>query len=287
MLLHTSIIVVLVLVGLMVAARLFESSLIYFPTKYPTGRWDAKASGLSPEDVWLATSDGVKIHGWFLASDGADITLLYFHGNGGNITDRIEKLAMLRSLGVDVFILDYRGYGRSEGSPNEKGLYRDADAAYEYLTATRSVRASSIVVYGASLGGVVAVDIASRKSVGGVILESTFTSARAMALKTLPLIPPSLYLRTHFDSIGKISRVNAPLLMLHGTADTTVPVSLGRQLFAAASEPKRFVEIPGAHHNDMFLIGGEQYLGPIRTFLAELADRQGLDASAHQPETGV
>lgn len=281
---HTVIIVLLVFVGLIIGARLFEGSFIYFPTKYPAGRWETSALGFEPQDVWLTASDGVRVHGWFLASDSAGVTLLYFHGNGGNITDRIEKLALLQEMGADIFIVDYRGYGRSEGSPGERGLYRDADAAFNYLTKERSIPASSIVVYGASLGGAVAVDIASRKPVGGVILESTFTSARAMALKTLPIIPPVLYLRTRFDSIGKIGRINAPLLMIHGSDDTTVPISMGRQVFAAAHQPKRFVEIPRAGHNDISWIAPEEYLRAIGGFLEELAGEM-RDASMSTRES--
>ncbi|OPX23173.1 MAG: hypothetical protein B1H03_02480 [Planctomycetales bacterium 4484_113] len=288
MLLHATIIVLLVLGGLIVAARLFEGSFIYFPTRHPSGRWDTSAFGIEPQDVWLTTSDGVRIHGWFLGGEDEPITLLYFHGNGGNITDRIEKLTLLRNLRASVFIIDYRGYGRSEGRPNEKGLYRDADAAYEYLTKERGTNAGSIVVYGASLGGAVAVDIASRKPVGGVILESTFTSARAMALKVLPVIPPALYLRTGFDSLEKIRKVRTPLLMIHGSDDTTVPTAMGRELFAAANEPKRFVEIAHAQHNDVFWVAREEYLRVIGIFLAELegnAEPQQAGSSGQANET--
>ena len=267
MLTHFLVVVLLTLIVLVLIVRFFEGSFIYFPTKYPTGRWDTSLYGLDAEDVYLTTGDNVRIHGWYISTEGAQHTVLLFHGNGGNLTDRIEKFALLRSLTLNVFAIDYRGYGRSEGRPGETGLYADANAAYDYLRNERKLEPGSIVLYGESLGGAVAVDLASRKTAGAVILESTFTSARDMALRSLPFLPPALYLRSRLDSLGKIADIDAPLLIMHGTRDTTVPLEHARRLHKAAAKPKTLEEIPGAGHNDIFVVGKDEYIRAIAQFL--------------------
>jgi fermentation-respiration switch protein FrsA (DUF1100 family) len=197
-----------------------------------------------------------------------------FHGNAGNLTDRIERLTFLHSLNVSVLAIDYRGYGRSEGRPGESGLYADADAAYDYLCHELGVEPESIVLYGVSLGGAVAVDLASRKPVGGVVLESSFTSAKDMARKALPFLPPGLYLRSKLDSLGKIEEINAPLLVMHGTRDSTVPIEHARRLYEKASQPKTLVEIPRAAHNDMFVVAQELCARSLKEFLGQLREPQ-------------
>ncbi len=272
MLTTVAICLIVFVVVVAVSVRLMENSLIYFPSKYPTGRWDAGFYGLHVEDVYLSTGDGVRIHGWFVPMEGATHTILLFHGNGGNLTDRLEKLALLRSLGANVFIIDYRGYGRSEGRPHEAGLYADADAAYAWLRDEKGVAPESIVVLGESLGGAVAVDLASRERVGGAILESTFTSAKDMARKALPFIPPVLYLKSRLDSLGKIASVDAPLLIIHGTRDTTVPLEHAHRLYEKAAQPKALVEMPGAGHNDIFVVAEELYRSSLKDFLSQLKE---------------
>ncbi len=267
---HLIVIVLVTLVVLILLVRLFEGSFIYFPTKYPTGRWDASFYGLDVQDVYLSTRDGVRIHGWFIPAEDATHTVILFHGNGGNLTDRIEKLALLHSLNVSVLAIDYRGYGRSEGRPAEAGLYTDADAAYDYLCREQDLEPGSIVLYGESLGGAVAVDLASRKPVGAVILESTFTSAKDMARRSMPFLPPELYLRTKLDSVGKIADIGAPLLLMHGMRDSTVPPQHAQRLYNAANEPKTLVLISRAQHNDVFTVGGEEYVNAVRRFIASL-----------------
>ncbi len=275
MLVHLIVIVLITLAVLILLVHLFEGSFIYFPTKYPTGRWDASFYGLDVQDVYLSTRDGVRIHGWFIPAEGAAHTMLLFHGNGGNLTDRIEKLALLHSLNVNVLAIDYRGYGRSKGRPGEAGLYADADAAYDYLCSERGVEPESIVLYGESLGGAVAVDLASRKPVGAVVLESAFTSAKDMARRSMPFLPPELYLRTKLNSMGKIEGINAPLLIIHGTRDTTVPIEHARRLYKAAVQPKALVEIPGAGHNDMFVVAEQLYMHSLKEFLRQLREPAG------------
>ena len=272
MFVHLVIIVLATLAGVILLVRFFEGSFIYFPTKHPTGRWDTGIYGLDAEDVYLEAADNVRIHGWFIPAESATHTVLLFHGNGGNLTDRIEKFALLHSLMLNVFAIDYRGYGRSEGRTSEAGLYADADAAYDYLCREKGTEPGTIALYGESLGGAVAVDLASRKPVGAVILESTFTSAGDMALKALPFLPPALYLRTKLDSLGKIREINAPLLIMHGTRDTTVPIEHARRLYERASQPKTLVEIPGVGHNDMFVVAEQVYMRSLKEFLGELRE---------------
>ncbi len=192
--------------------------------------------------------------------------ILLFHGNGGNITDRIEKLKLLSELGVDVFIIDYRGYGKSEGRPNEDGIYKDGYCAYRYLTGIRGVPENRVIVMGESLGGAVACEVASKFTVGGLILEATMKNARSIALRTLPILPPSLYLKSQFNNIGKISQIHCPVLIIYGTKDTTIPPSHSVQLYKSADEPKEIVAIEGASHNDVFIVGGDVYLTSLRNF---------------------
>jgi len=179
----------------------------------------------------------------------------------------LEHLKALSRLGAGILALDYRGYGKSEGSPEEAGLYRDADAAYRYLGEQRKVDPRSIVIYGHSLGGAVAVDLASRHECGGLIVESSFTSGREMARRMF-LIPFLEYVpRTRYDSILKIPRVRAPILIVHGTRDEVIPFEMGKKLFEAAPEPKFFFPVPGGGHDDILEKGGEAYWRQLTEFL--------------------
>jgi fermentation-respiration switch protein FrsA (DUF1100 family) len=167
-----------------------------------------------------------------------------------------------------VLAVDYRGYGRSEGSPNEAGVYRDADAAYDYLVQVRHIKPANIIVYGHSLGGAVAIDLASRRECGGLIVQSSFTSVRDMARRTFR-IPLFEYIpKSRFDSLAKIRQVQAPILIVHGTRDETVPFPMGQQLFTAAPEPKSFFPIEGAGHNDVIEIGGDALLERFQSFVS-------------------
>jgi len=253
-----------------------EEHLIYYPTRFPEGSWDtervSRGSGCSLEDCFFAAADGVKLHGWWCrpqeAPGAALPVVLFFHGNAGNLSDRADLVLRLARLGADVVIVDYRGYGRSEGRPSERGLYRDADAAWRFLTEDRGVAPSRIVVLGRSLGGAVAVDLASRVEPAGLIVESSFSSMRDMAARYFPWVPRAL-LRTRMDSAAKILSVRAPKLHIHSPDDEVVPYALGRRLFEAAPEPKRFVEVAGAGHNETYLVGGAAYFEAIGRFIAE------------------
>lgn len=256
------------LVLFVVLVRAFENRLIFFPPRYPEGFASPEAFGLHPQEIWLTASDGVKLNAYFLAAPDSPKVLLWFHGNAENIGMGLDHLAMLGRLGVNVMELDYRGYGKSEGSPNEAGVYRDADAAYLYLTATKNFNPKNIYLYGHSLGGAVAVDLASRREVGGLIVESSFTSVPDMA-RHVYRVPFARYLpRSRFDSLAKIARVKAPVLVIHGTRDGVIPFEMGRRLYEEAREPKAFLPIEGAEHDDPYVVGGETYFRRLSAFVA-------------------
>lgn len=231
-----------------------------------------EAVGVAGEEVFLDTEDGVRIHGFVLPHEGATRAFLFLHGNAGNASHRLPNAASLQRMGAAVLLLDYRGYGRSEGRPTESGVYADARAGLAHLTGTLGFAEERVVVFGRSLGGAVAVDLARGRRLGGVILESTFTSAQAMASRVFGFgLGP--FTRGHFDSVAKIEGLRSPLLSFHGDRDEIVPFDLGRELFDAAPEPKAFFTIEGAGHNDTFQLGGRPYLARIAAFLEEVAPR--------------
>lgn len=259
--------VVAVLLLSAAAIRYFENSFIYFPPRYPEGFPPADLAPLHVEDVRLTTQDNVRLNAWYLLSPGSQKALLWFHGNAENIGHGLGRLAFYSRLGVNVLAVDYRGYGRSGGSPNEAGVYRDADAAYDYLVQIRHVRPKNIIVFGHSLGGAVAIDLASRRECGGLIVQSSFTSIRDMARRTFG-IPLFEYIpKSRLDSLAKIQQVRAPIFIVHGTRDETVPFSMGQRLSTAAPEPKSFFPVEGAGHNDVIEIGGDQLLERFKSFL--------------------
>jgi len=234
---------------LLVTVMIFEESLIFFPMRYPEGEW--QPLGLPLEDAWFHADDGVRLHGWYAAREEPRAVVLFCHGNAGNVTHRAEQVRVLRELAeVSVLVFDYRGYGRSEGKPNEPGLLADARAARAWLAQRAGIPESEIVVMGRSVGGAVAVDLAARDGARALVLESTFTSIPDMAALHYPWLPFRRLIRNRFDSLAKIADYHGPLLQSHGDADTIVPHSLGRQLFDAANEPKKLITLPGGDHND-------------------------------------
>jgi len=236
---------------------------------YPMTRMDSDPSriGLSYQDVNATTEDGIRIHGWFVPRQSARITVLILHGNAGNISHRLGWIQLLHELEAHVMIIDYRGYGRSEGKPFEKGLYRDARAAYEWWARERASDHSKLVLIGESLGGAVAVDLAAAVPVDGIVLQSTFTTAWDMAKTLMPvgLLQPLTGAR--FDSAGKIRKIRCPKLFIHGNRDEIVPFRLGRRLYEEAPPPKEFYEVAGAGHNDLLWVAGPEYPTRLRNFL--------------------
>ncbi len=266
--LRTAAVIVMFLAASLGLVRLFENRMIYHPVRYPQGDWDPSSPWFTRDDLTFEAEDGVRLHGWYARShdNPTGVVILFFPGNAGNITHRFDNIERLAQRGADVFIPSYRGYGRSEGRPSEPGLYRDADAAYRVVTERLEVPPARIVVFGRSLGSAVAVDLASRREVAGVILEAPFTSARDMAREMLPVLPLERVIRSRFDSLAKIDRIAAPLLVVHGRLDRIVPYEHGQRLYAAAEEPKAFYPITGAGHNDTYQVGGEDYFARLQSF---------------------
>lgn len=253
----------IVWIALLVLLAFMESRLLYFPVR----ELDATPSdfGLPSEELNVTASDGVRLHGWWIKSAGK-VVLLLFHGNAGNISHRLDRARLFsQRLGVDMFLVDYRGYGRSEGRPSEAGLYRDGLAIFDAARA-RGFSPDRIVLHGESLGCAVAVDVALARPCAGVALETPFLSVPALARKHYPFVPAFL-IRSKFDAGSKIGRVTVPKLFLVAERDDIAPAVQGRRLFELASPPKELYVIPGAGHNDTYLIGGEPYLAVWRRFL--------------------
>ncbi len=248
--------------------RWYEPRLIYLP--WPKIERTPAELGWTYQDLDLSAADGVRLHAWFLpAAAPARATVLFLHGNAGNISHRFDKLAVLRALGVDILIVDYRGYGGSTGRPSEAGTYLDADAAYAWLVKEQGVDPQRIVLYGESLGAAVAVDLAVRETVGGLVLESVFSSGVDVAKELFPFVPARLLLRNRYETSAKIDRVRAPLLILHSREDEFFGWHHPQRLIDAANAPKRLVELRGGH-NDAFLRSASIYREALTTFLGSL-----------------
>lgn len=254
---------VVYVVALLMAIWL-EEKFIYFPSKYPAGDWTLPANA---KDVTFEASDGTRLHGWWLAAENPRATIVYSHGNGGNITHRKAVAENLRNLGANVFLYDYRGYGRSEGRPFESGIYLDGEAAWDCVVGRFGAEPGSVVLFGESLGCSVALQLALKRQSAGVILQAPFTNFREMAWKTLP-IPIGWALSSKFDNLEAIERLKVPLLVIHGEEDSLVPISMGKRVFEGAKVEKWFVSIPGAGHNDVPQTGGAGYYDSIAGFLS-------------------
>lgn len=250
-------------------ARSVDELLALFPAKFPHGNW-APAETVF-EDCWFETVDGLRIHGWYLKHEEPQAVILYAHGNAGNVTHRAVVAAYLHNrFKASILLFDYRGYGRSEGTPTVEGLVRDARAARDYLALRERIQPKDTVLMGRSLGGAVVVQLAADEGARGLILESTFSSLRDVAVSHYPELLVNLLVADRLDSRSAISQFHGPVLISHGNADRTIPFQLGRELFDAANEPKAFVEIAGADHNDQ---QSEAYYNKLERFLAGLPGR--------------
>lgn len=258
--------------------RWFEYAVTFHPVAFTANKaWSLPEGG---EDVSLTTQDGVNLHAWFVHSNSkpSAATIIFFHGNSGNLSNIGWLGTSLAQRGFDVLLVDYRGFGRSEGKlGDEEDIYADGDAAYNYITRDRSVVSDEVVLYGQSLGTVVAADLASRRPAGALILESGLSSASNMARYIVPWLPTSLHWlsRYRFESERKLALVNCPVLITHGDPDDTIPTDEGRKLFAAAREPKKLLLVPGANHN-VLGSGGEKYLNEIAAFIRASVAKQKL-----------
>ena len=278
-LLSTFLVVVTIAVSGFVAFSLYlylsQDRMVFFPTR------DLEASpgdiGLGFQEVRIDVTDGESIHAWYIpapsgsrvtgrSGDGGAPTVLFCHGNAGNISHRLETIECLAALGANVMLFDYRGYGQSDGAPSETNMYADAAACYSWLTGSQGVHSDKIVLFGRSLGGAVAIELASHVNCAGLIVESSFTSAREMGRLMFPYFPIGLLLRYEFNSIQKIGQINCPLLVTHSPSDDLVPFAMGRRLYDRAVDPKRFVELKGGHNERDYMADGA-YIEAVRAIL--------------------
>ena len=222
--------------------------------------------GLPYEDVYIEVASGEKINAWFIPADGADKTVLFCHGNAGNISHRISTARFLHDLKVNVLLFDYRGYGRSEGSSSEENVYADAQVAYDWLVREKGLNSSDLFVFGRSLGGAVAIELACRKRCAGLIVESSLTSAPELGQRMFFLVPIRLISRYGFDSISKIGQVTCPVLITHSPDDQVIPYEMGRRLYQEANSPKEFIDLFG-DHNDRGYLNSDIYINGLRRFL--------------------
>ncbi len=247
--------------------KYIENHSVFFP--FRTIEATPENINIPFEGVYLETKDNIKLNGWFVPYGDAKYTILFFHGNAGNISHRLEKIKILHDLGLNVFMIDYRGYGRSEGVPSEKGLYLDAESAYAYLTDNLKIRQENIILYGESLGCSVAVYIGAERKVKGIILEGGFSSVRDIARKYYPYIP-SFVIADRFNSLSRIQKINIQKLFIHSKNDEIIPFKLAVKLFDLAPRPKELVEITGGH-NTAFLDSKEKYISSISSFIKNLS----------------
>jgi fermentation-respiration switch protein FrsA (DUF1100 family) len=224
--------------------------------------------GLAYEEIVFKTADNLILNGWFLPQQVARYNVLFCHGNAGNISHRLEKLKFFHDLGCNVFIFDYRGYGKSQGAPSEKGLYRDVEAAYRYLL-QRKIAPETIIGYGESLGGAVIIDLAFRYRLAGLIIDSSFNSAKDMVRVIYPFVPYWAF-ASRWDSESKVKSIDIPKLFIHSINDEIVPFKLGRKLYQVAVENKDFLEIRGGH-NSCFFESQQLYQEKVSAFLSKLA----------------
>lgn len=254
--------------GLALLLAVFQSHLVFYPE---TGREVIATPArinLPYEDVHLETSDGVRLHGWYIPAPQARGTVLFLHGNAGNISHRLDSVLMFHRLGYSMLIIDYRGYGNSGGTPTEQGTYRDAEAAWRYLTENRHIASCRIVLFGESLGGAVAAWLAASHKPAALVIASGFTSVPDLAQQLYPFLPARWLARIRYDTRESLEAVTVPVLVAHSPEDDIIPFSHGRALFDAAHPPKQFLELAGGH-NDGFIFMRESWVNVLEDFLGE------------------
>ncbi len=267
----TAVVITGIYLVLLLAMMLFQSKMIYFPSNYIHST--PSDAGMNFEDVYFQTSDSVKLHGWFIPAGDARATVLFFHGNAGNISDRLESVRIFHELGLNTFIFDYRGYGKSGGQTTEKGTYLDSEAALDYLLTREDVIGRKIILFGRSLGGSIAAWLARERSPDAVILESAFTSMNDVAAKHYPFVPVRLLSRFDYNTRDYIREVKCPALVIHSRGDELIPFEHGEKLFETAREPKEFLEMTGSH-NDGFFLTGQKYVSGLDSFISSIIDRE-------------
>ena len=252
--------------AVLVLVFVFQSHLVFFPGMGREVMLSPQSYGLRYETVELRTADGETLQAWWVPADNARGVVLFFHGNAGNISHRLDYLLMFNRLRYTTLILDYRGYGKSTGSPSEEGTYRDAEAAWEYLRHARLAQPRDVVIAGESLGGAVATWLAAKIHPRAVLLFSTFTSVNDLGAQVYWFLPVRLLSRIGYDNLENLKRVQAPVFIAHSRDDDVVPYSHGRKLFEAAGEPRTFLEMRGGH-NDGFIFVRQEWVAQLGAFL--------------------
>jgi fermentation-respiration switch protein FrsA (DUF1100 family) len=266
--LHVALLAI-VLVGILLY---FSNHIINFFIFYPQSRFDDHPSswGLTCEDVCFKSADNIDLHGWFFQGENGLPLILYCHGNAGNISHCLSICEQMNERGLSIFLFDYRGYGKSKGSPTEEGIYRDGLAAYDHVLKMKGIPPQQIVPFGHSLGASVAIEIGLHRDIRALIVESAFTSMKDMAKTFIIFRPFARLLGPHYNNVGKVPHISKPKLIIHGEQDEIVPFALGKKLFDASEEPKYFFPLAGAGHNDVPLIGGEIYADIVASFAKEM-----------------
>jgi len=243
-----------------------QGIMIYYPTKEIAET--PGNIGLDFEEIILKTEDNIDISAWYIPSENARGVVLFCHGNAGNISHRLDSIRIFHDLNLNVLIFDYRGYGKSKGSPTEKGTYLDAESAWGYLVNVKHVQPKKIILFGRSLGSAVAAEIALRHQARAIIIESGFTSIPDLGNKFFPYLPVRLISRFHYSTIDKVNKINIPKLFIHSPQDEMIPFEQGSRLFEKAAGPKEFLRITGSH-NEGFLISGKDYIAGLNRFISK------------------
>jgi len=257
--------------GLALLLYMFQARLVFYPGIGREIIATPSQISLPYEDIQLKTSDGINLHGWYIPAPQPRGTVLFLHGNAGNISHRLDSVRMLHRLGYSTLIFDYRGYGNSAGAPTEQGTYLDAEAAWRYLTEQQHIPSCRIVLFGESLGGAVAAWLADRQKPAALVIASGFTSVPDLGQQLYPYLPVRWLAHIRYDTREYLRTVSAPVLIAHSPADDIIPFEHGRALFAAANPPKQFLELAGGH-NDGFIFMRESWVKVLGDFLSERMD---------------
>jgi fermentation-respiration switch protein FrsA (DUF1100 family) len=252
--------------GFALLVYIFQSRMVFYPDVERELAATPASVNLTFEDLHLQTSDGVELHGWYVPAAEPRGTVLFLHGNAGNISHRMDSLEMFHRLGYNTLIFDYRGYGNSGGKPDEQGTYRDADAAWRYLTEQRHIPECRIVLFGESLGGAVAAWLAASHKPGALVIASGFTSVPDLGQQLYRYLPIRWLARISYDTRAYLQSVSAPVLIAHSPQDDIIPFTEGQALFAAAHPPKQFLQLAGGH-NDGFIFMREEWVRTLGDFL--------------------
>ena len=270
MVIHAGIVLVLSYLVILLFVYLRQDRMLYFPAR---DLWQVPSDrGIAYEDLSLTTRDGLRISAWYLPAPHERGVLLFCHGNAGNMADRMDSLMIFHDLDLSVLIFDYRGYGKSGGKPSESGTYRDAEAAWDYLMRVKQIPPHRIVIFGRSLGGAVAAELAREKNPAALIIESTFLSVPDLGARLYPWLPVRLLSKFRYATVDKIGSISCPKLVIHSPDDEIIPFDQGRTLYEKSSPPKEFLMIRGGH-NEGFLISGSLYRNGLKAFLEKWLNR--------------